>query len=230
MTSIQPTAVIGRALDIYKEQAGALIGAALIVFAIDAVASLVFDSGALFLLAGLVGLVAHVFYTGMVVRLVDDVRDGTRDSSVGELFGSVGPVFFPLLGAGILVAIGVTIGFILLIIPGLFLLTIWAVVAPAVVLERPGVFAALGRSHELVKGNGWNVFGVIVLVFLLVFVVSFVAGLIGAAGGDVVMVLVQWAATVLVAPIAALATAVLYFALRDAKAPAQAQAQAQPTA
>ncbi len=81
--------------------------------------------------------------------------------------------------------------------------------------ERDG--KAGGRSHELVKGNGWNVFGVIVLVFLLVIVVSFIAGLIGAAGGDVVAVLVQWAATVLVAPIAALATAVLYFALRDAK-------------
>lgn len=224
MTSIQPTAVIGRAFDIYKQQAGALIGAALIVFAIDAVASLIFDSGALLLLAGLVGLVAHVFYTGMVVRLVDDVRDGVRDSSVGDLFGSVGAVFVPLLLAGILVAIGVTIGFILLIIPGLFLLTIWAVVAPAVVLERRGVFAALSRSHELVKGNGWNVFGVIVLVFLLVLVVGIVAGAIGAAGGDVFAVLVQWVLSVLVAPVAALASAVLYFALRDAQGAPEAPA------
>ena len=58
------------------------------------------------------------------------------------------------------------IGFILLIIPGLFLIVIWSVVAPVVVLERPGVFAAFGRSRELVRGNGWNVFAVIVLVFL----------------------------------------------------------------
>ena len=219
MNSIQPTAVIGRAFDIYKQQAGALIVAALIVFAVDAVARLIFDSGALLLLATLVGLVAHVFYTGMVVRLVDDVSDGVRDSSVADLFGSVGPVFLPLVLAGIVVGVGVTIGLILLIVPGLFLLTIWSVVAPAIVLERRGVFDALGRSRELVKGNGWNVFGVIVLVFLLVLVVGIVAGLIGAAGGDVVRILVQWVTSVLVAPVAALASAVLYFALRDAREP-----------
>lgn len=220
MTSIQPTAIIGRAFDIYKQQAGALLGAALVVFAIDAVASLIFDSGALLLLAALVGLVAHVFYTGMVVRLVDDVRDGVRDASVGDLFGSVTPVFLPLLLAGILVAVGVTIGLVLLIVPGLFLLTIWAVVAPAVVLEQRGVFAALGRSRELVKGNGWNVFGVIVLLFLLMVAVGVIAGVIGAAGGDVLHVLVNWVTTVLVAPLVALASAVLYFALRDVEQPA----------
>jgi hypothetical protein len=51
------------------------------------------------------------------------------------------------------------------------------VVAPVTVLERPGVWGAFGRSRELVSGNGWNVFGVIVLVFLVIAVVSLAAGL-----------------------------------------------------
>lgn len=227
MTSIQPTAVIGRAFGIYKQQAGALIGAALVVFAIDAVASLVFDRGILLIVAAIVGLAAHFFYTGMVVRLVDDMRDGTRDTSVGDLFRSVAPVVLPLILAGIVVGIAIGVGLLLLIIPGLFLMTIWAVVGPVIVLERTGVFAALGRSHELVKGNGWNVFGVIVLMFLLVFVFSAIAAGIASAGGDVVRLLVGWAATVLVAPIAALASAVLYFALRDAQGAEQPPAQTQ---
>ena len=62
--------------------------------------------------------------------------------------------------------LGILVGFILLIVPGLFLLTIWAVVAPVTVLERPGIFAAFGRSRELVRGHGWTVFGALVLVFL----------------------------------------------------------------
>ena len=55
----------------------------------------------------------------------------------------------------------------LLIVPGLFLLTIWAVTAPAIVVERRGAIEAFGRSHELVRGEGWTVFGAIVVAFLI---------------------------------------------------------------
>jgi len=103
---------------------------------------------------------------------------------------------------------------VLLIIPGLFLLVIWSVVAPVTVLDRPGVFAAFGRSRELVRGNGWNVFGVIVVVFLTVVVISIAAGLIASGLGSVGRSLVQWAVNALLAPIPALGASVLYFALR----------------
>ena len=58
------------------------------------------------------------------------------------------------------------IGLVLLVVPGLFLITIWAVIAPVIVLERAGVFESFGRSRHLVKGNGWQVFGVLVILFL----------------------------------------------------------------
>jgi hypothetical protein len=45
----------------------------------------------------------------MVVGLVRDVRDGRRDNSIGELMRSVLPVLMPLVGAGLLTAIGVTV-------------------------------------------------------------------------------------------------------------------------
>ncbi|MGZ4327679.1 MAG: hypothetical protein ACXVXL_06520 [Solirubrobacteraceae bacterium] len=116
----------------------------------------------------------------MVVKLVQDVQDGRRDHSVGELLRSVEPVFWQLLAGSMLFGVGVGISFVLLIIPGLILLVIWSVVAPVTVLERPDVFAAFGQSRELVRGNGWNVFGVIVIVFLAVAVISIAAGLIAA--------------------------------------------------
>ena len=73
----------------------------------------------------------------------------------------------PLLGLGIVAGIAIGIGFLLLIVPGLILMTIWSVAAPVLVLERAGVFASLGRSRELVRGNGWQVFGVIVAIFAI---------------------------------------------------------------
>jgi len=215
MTTFSPADVVGRAFQIYKDQAGVLLPAAVAVYAISALASLVFDGGVLFFVAGAIGTIVGIFYSGMVVRLVDDVRDGVRDASVGDLFRSVAPVALPLFLLAVVVGVCVTVGFILLIVPGLFLLTIWAVSAPSVVLEGNGVFEALERSRALVKGNGWNVFGVIVIVFLLGVGVGLVAGAVGEVGGHGVGVLAQWAANVVFAPVAALTTSVLFFTLRD---------------
>jgi len=177
--------------------------------------------GSLVLLAKVVSIIASTLYTGMVVKLVEDVQDGRRDHTAGDLLGSAAPVIAPLIGAGIVVGILVLFGFILLVVPGLYLLTIFAVVAPVIVIERAGVFESLGRSRELVKGNGWNVFGVIILAFLITFVIGAIFGGIGAAiGGTVVRIIFSVIANTLTAPIAALVGAVLYFTLRGTAAPA----------
>ncbi len=123
-----------------------------------------------------VGVVAATLYQGMVVSLVRDVQDGRRDSSVGQLIEETWPVVLPLIGAGILAGIGIAIGLVILIVPGLILLTIWSVIAPVIVVERSGAIDAFGRSRALVKGNGWQVFGVIVVVFLITVIASIVLG------------------------------------------------------
>jgi len=164
-----------------------------------------------------------VLYQGMVVQLVRDIQDGRRDHSVGQLLRSVEPVFWPLVGVSILFGIAVGIGFVLLIIPGLILMVIWSVVAPVTVLERPGVFAAFGRSRELVRGNGWNVFGVIVIVFLIVAVISVLVGVAASGLGSVGRALVQWAVDSALAPVTALSASVLYFALKGSTPEPSAQ-------
>jgi hypothetical protein len=225
MGQLQPGAVIGRAWDIYRDQAGILIPAALAIFAVEAVAALVLP-GVLAILAAVVSIVLTVFYQGMVVQLVRDVQDGRRDNSVADLFRSVAPVAGSLLVVAILFGLGVGIGFVLLIIPGLFLLTIWAVAAPVTVIERPGILRAFGRSRELVRGYGWPVFGVIVLVFLLTVAVGIVAGLIGAPLGDAGRTIVQWVVSALLEPLAALVSSVLYFTLREVRGETAAAAPA----
>ena len=172
MQRLSPGDVIGRAFEIYRDQIGVLLPAALLVFALDALVGWVFDEGLLTFVAVVVSLVLAVLYEGMVVQLVRDVQDGRRDHTMGELFSSVSPVLLPLIAVSVLAGLGIGIGFLLLIVPGLILLTFWAVVAPVTVIERPGVFSVFGRSRELVRGYGWPVFGTIVLVFLLVIAAS----------------------------------------------------------
>ena len=211
---ISPGSVVSRIWEIYRAQFPVLFGLAVLLYAVQFVAYFLLSTSAALPLVALFWALS-VLYQGMVVKLVQDVRDGRRDHSVRELVRSVEPVFWRLLGVSLLFGLGVGIGFILLIIPGLILIVIWSVVAPVMVLERPGVFAAFGRSRELVRGNGWNVFGVLVVVFVAVVAVSLIAGLATSSLGSVGRALVQWLVDAGLAPLTALSASVLYFALRN---------------
>lgn len=223
-------ATLSRTFSIYGEQAGVLLPVAFGLFLIVAVVTgLLGGSFLLSLVAVGVSVVAGTLYQGMVVGLVRDVQDGRRDSSVGELIEATWPVVLPLIGAGILAGLGIAIGFLLLVVPGLILLTIWSVIAPVIVVERSGAIDAFGRSRALVKGNGWQVFGVIFVVFLISIVATIVLGLIGAAISDafVIQVIFNLIASAVTAPIGALAASTIYFGLLALDEPA---GQAPPTA
>ena len=103
MPEIRPGAIISRALQIYRDQAGTVLGAALIIFAIQFLLALLLPR--LPFIAGLAAFILSVFYGGMVVNLVRDVQDGRRDHGTGELFRAVTPVLLPLLGLAIVAGI-----------------------------------------------------------------------------------------------------------------------------
>jgi hypothetical protein len=219
-TQIDVGAIVRRTFQIYVDQASVLMPAAAVVFVISGIltALLVAASPALGLVGFLISLVASTLFTGMVVELVADVQDGKRDATPGQLLRAATPVLGNLILVGLVAGIGIVIGFVLIIVPGLILITIWSVAAPVVVLERPGGLRALGRSRELVKGNGWNVFAVILLLVILVVVVTIILEGVAAAAGTGVGIVVRVILGILTAPISSLAAAVLYFELRGAPA------------
>jgi hypothetical protein len=161
-------------------------------------------------------VIGMTWLQGAFVYAVQDARDGSFDSSMSEVFSRVSPAIAPLIGASLLAGLGIAVGLLLLVIPGLVLLTIWAVIAPVIVVEKRRALESFGRSRELVRGHGWTVFGIVVITALLSGVAS---ALLQAAFSFLPrfleIVVGNTIAQAAVAPFSAIAIAITYFRLRE---------------
>jgi Membrane domain of glycerophosphoryl diester phosphodiesterase len=222
---VNPTeGVLSEAWAMYKAHWRTLLPIALVVYLALGVINLLLVStltwfGAL--LATVVSLVGIFWLQGALVRAVEDVRDGRADLSLGDTFERVRPQLGSILVGGLLAAIGILIGLVLLIVPGLVLLTWWVLVIPVIVLEGLRAGEAFSRSRELVRGHGWSVFGVIVLTLLIVIGVGIVLSLLLLpVAGWLQNFVSNVVSGTLVAPFIALTWTLLYYRLRAAKEPA----------
>ncbi len=217
-TELDVNGTLRQVFETYRDQAGVLLPIAFWLFLVVAIASeLARGELPLEPIVAVLTLIVTALYAGMVVGLVRDVQEGRRDFSAREVIASVLPVLLPLIAASVLFSIGIFIGFILLLVPGLILVTIWAVFAPVIVIERSGVFAAFRRSRELVRGNGWHVFGVVFLTGVIVIGAAFAFAAIATAisSGPIVEIVLSALASTLTAPVEGLLASVLYFRLLE---------------
>lgn len=90
----------------------------------------------------------------------------------------------PVIGLMILWTLGVFVGFLFLVIPGIILGCMWAVAIPSLVEERVGVIGAFARSRELTRGHRWKIFGLLMVVIIAFYLVLAVLGLLGLAGAS----------------------------------------------
>jgi len=189
--------------------------------------------GAMFavnLIFGLVKLVlAFVLQGALVVGAIADLNGKRID--LGAMLARGGEVVLPLFGLAILEGLAIAFGFLLLIIPGLILLTMWAVTVPALVIERTGVFGAFSRSGDLTRNNRWAVFGLLIAYAVVVWVISAISGGIMFAingglsglsnavnyGASIPMAIFVALIGTIFGAISAAGIAVLYYELRLAK-------------
>lgn len=223
---MEPRGVLREAWELYKAHWRHFIPIALVFYLALSLVTLVLTLalGWLGALASAFVSLAGVFWLqGALVEAVQDVRDGRADLSIGETFRRVGPRFASLAGAGILAALGIVLGLVLLIVPGLFLATIWSLIVPVIMLEGRPAMESFGRSRELVRGHGWNVFGVIVLTFLLLFAAGIVINLALVALPDSLQGYLQNVVSgSITAPFAALAWTLMYYRLAERQTSAAA--------
>jgi hypothetical protein len=104
--------------------------------------------------------------------------------------------FFPLVGLGILSGLGIGLGAILLLLPGLILIVMWAVIVPVCVVERLGPIDSMSRSSDLTRGHRWKLSGIMIPLLALQEIGRRLVPFILAPAGLVVMSLgvVLWTA------------------------------------
>jgi hypothetical protein len=126
---------------------------------------------------------------GMVCALsatvVGDASLG-REITARTVWRQVRPRVWGIVGLSLILGIAAGIGMLAVLAGWLFVMGVWSLAVPAMMLERVGVFTALKRSWQLSISSFWRVLGIRLLAWGIAFVLSGVlGGLLDLAGSAV---------------------------------------------
>jgi hypothetical protein len=144
-----------------------------------------------------------------------------QKASLGDCVARGLSSIVPVIVGSVLFSLAVSVGLLLLIVPGIILILIWWVYVPAIVVEGKGIIGAFGRSRELTRGRRWHLLGLVVFIAVALIAVSFViSGLLPNAetpGGSTLGSIVEYVFLSLVTAFNAVLVAVGYYYLRAEK-------------
>ncbi|MBA3432179.1 MAG: hypothetical protein H0U16_11965 [Actinobacteria bacterium] len=179
------------------------------------------------LVSAFISFLAATLATGACFKAITDAYLGHEPDSndslsfAGRRLGSL--VWVSFLGSLI-----VGLGFLLLIVPGIYLGVAFSVAVPVLLMESHRGKSALGRSRDLVRGRWWPVLGTIVLGFILQAIVAAIVqgilqGILLTGAGEslvtttIVVGFSNVVASILTTPLQAALITVLYLDLRVRK-------------
>jgi hypothetical protein len=125
----------------------------------------------------LLGVVLGTVLTGLLAPLFSSALLGGRMTAGQAVRRVGGRAAWRLVVLAVLVTVAEGAGLVAFGAGGVFLWGVWAVAAPALVLERTTVRAALSRSRRLVEGTFWRVWGIRALGWVLTTVLGFFVAL-----------------------------------------------------
>jgi hypothetical protein len=215
---LDANAVLKQAWSLYRRLFGrsVLLGAVVLgaLHFVQALASFGRSGVLVSLLAVVLGIAGVALLQGGLVEVVRGLHvDGDDDASLGDVLSQAAGRLGRLIAVSLLTGLGVVFGLLFLVVPGLVLMTRWALAVPVAMLEGGTARDALARSREIVHGNGWNVFKVLFAVGFLTVVVQIPFSIAAVGSGPFGWWLVLTTASALTAPYAAHALTVVYYGL-----------------
>jgi hypothetical protein len=135
-----------------------------------------------FVLALVVGVVTHILLTVSLTIGALQAMAGARPGFTVLLQQINRPDLGKLLALGIVQQVVIILGLMAFIAPGLYVLSLWMVAMPAIIVERSTVGGALDRSAALTRERRWLVLGIFVLVAVpAILAIEIVGALTGIA-------------------------------------------------
>jgi hypothetical protein len=231
---VQVATTFSETADLLRRNAFALVAIGAIVFVpLDLVAAVIDDTRgwgdtspgrlAAFVLVLLVGSTLAYGAAIAAIAVEPEGADEEARTPLAALRDAI--LRWPtLLVIAIVAGVAVLIGLVLVIIPGVLLLTWWFVAFQPAMIEGRGWRSSLGRSRALVQGSFWRVLLVAVLTAAFVGAVDYVLYRVATAAlGDFVA---AWTAGVvgdtLVTAVSAAATTATYWQLSASRVSAPA--------
>ena len=172
-------------------------------------------------------LAAMVLQSALMRASVDDLSG--KGVNLGAAIGTGLAVLLPVVGLGLLLGIGIAVGLMLLIVPGIYLALCWIVAVPVLVIERLGIVASIQRSTVLTQNHRWAILGLIILYVVILFVLQAIVGALvpgaaaammglpGEGGFPIVALVLLTIVQVVTSLIGTVGIAAIYFELRQVK-------------
>jgi hypothetical protein len=214
------TGVLNEAWDTYRRHAAHFLLISFVIYLAVAIVAAIL-SAVLGGFGGFLGEIVSVFgmflLQAALVKAVQDVRDGRADLNVRETVSAAMPYVAGVTLASILAAIVIAVGFFLLIVPGLILVTFLSLIIPCIVIGGTPALWSFRRSWRTVSGYAWSVFGTYVVTFLVLIVAEIVLSFILLAlPGPARSFIANVVAGTLVAPFIATVVTLIYYRLTAA--------------
>ena len=168
---IDPVQCLSRGWDLVKANFWLTVGATFVVSSIISVISAVPHLG---LLIG--PMAASVLYGGLYFMFLKLVRGQPADFS--DAFAGFSHSFVPLFFAGIVTTLLTGLGFVMCLLPGIYLAVVWAFTPALVIDKKIDFWPAMELGRKVISAQWWQCFGLCIL-FVLVALMGLLACLVG---------------------------------------------------
>jgi len=159
--------VLDRAFRVFRDHFSVLVGISTVlwlpygaILAVGNTSRVVFGIAEIAFL-----LLLPVMWVALTAAVANVYLD--RPITVGDAYRSIRVILTPIVGTYLLLYLLVSLGFIALIIPGIYLVNCWSLAAPVMIVEHRFGMTAFRRSRQLVTGVWWRTLGIFFVAFLI---------------------------------------------------------------
>jgi hypothetical protein len=165
----------------------------------------------------------YLLQASLVQGTITDLN-GER-TNLGNALSSGFQVVVPVFIISFLSLLGMALGMVLLVIPGIMLALAWCVVVPVRVVEGTGIGETFGRSRALTSGDRWKIFWLLLMYGIIAILLSLVMAMLTGVAisqlntvqGNIPYLAGTWLLQVVLAVVTSVGVAAIYYELRTIK-------------